>query len=77
MAREHGAWGILLVPLAAGVSVGLLAGGDGRSFVPFVLAALSLFWLRAPVESWSEAPRFERERQARFRSCGRLSFGWQ
>src|SRR5260370_6250043 len=25
--REHGAWGILLVPLVTGASVGLLAGG--------------------------------------------------
>jgi len=51
--REHGAWGILLVPLAAGALVGLLAGGGGRSLVPFVLVALALFWLRTPVESWA------------------------
>jgi len=50
--REHGAWGILLVPLSTGASVGLLAGGDGWGLVPFSIAALALFWLRTPVESW-------------------------
>ena len=30
--REHGAWGILLVPLFAGATIGLLGGGDP---VPF------------------------------------------
>jgi hypothetical protein len=32
--------------------VGLFAGGGARSLVPFALAALSLFWLRTPLESW-------------------------
>ena len=50
--REHGAWGILLVPLLTAASVGLLAGGGGGSLLPFILVALSLFWLRTPVESW-------------------------
>lgn len=48
--REHGAWGILLVPLATGAAVGL-AGGHG--FLPlllFTLAALALFCLRVPAE---------------------------
>src|SRR5579871_2061925 len=50
--REHGAWGILLVPLATGAVLGLLAGGDGTSLAPLMAAALALFWLRTPVESW-------------------------
>ena len=50
--REHGAWGILLVPLATGACAGLFAGGGGAGLVPFLLVALSLFWLRTPVESW-------------------------
>ncbi|HYX69113.1 MAG TPA: YwiC-like family protein [Terriglobales bacterium] len=48
--REHGAWGILLVPLATGAAVGL---ETGRGFFPlllFTLAALALFCLRVPVE---------------------------
>ena len=51
--REHGAWGILLVSLLTGASVGLLAGGGDRSLAPFVLVAVALFWLRTPVESWT------------------------
>lgn len=54
--REHGAWGILLVPLVVGASVGLFAGGAAGGLAPFVLVALSLFWLRTPLESWIGAP---------------------
>ena len=50
--REHGAWGILLVPLITGACVGLLAGGGAWGLAPFSTAALALFWLRTPVESW-------------------------
>jgi hypothetical protein len=32
--------------------VGVLAGGAAGGLVPFLLAVLSLFWLRTPVESW-------------------------
>jgi YwiC-like protein len=50
--REHGAWGILLVPLVTGASVGLLAGGRAWPLAPLSIAVLALFWLRTPVESW-------------------------
>jgi hypothetical protein len=50
--REHGAWGLLLVPLATGAAVGLFAGGSALPLVTFTVAALALFWLRTPVESW-------------------------
>ena len=50
--REHGAWGLLLVPLATGGTVGLLAGGNVLPLVALTVAALALFWLRTPVESW-------------------------
>src|SRR5579871_6578798 len=49
--REHGAWGILLVPLVAGAAVGIAAGGRGLSLVPLTVLTLSLFCLRTPVES--------------------------
>jgi len=50
--REHGAWGLLLIPLVTGASVGLLAGGNGSSLAPLTIAALALLWLRTPIESW-------------------------
>lgn len=49
--REHGAWGILLVPLLVGGSVGILRGGKIEPIALLLGAALSLFWLRVPVES--------------------------
>ncbi len=49
--REHGAWGILLVPLATGAVVGGMAGGSVAAVLVFLLAALALFCLRTPVES--------------------------
>src|SRR5207244_12990037 len=48
--REHGAWGILLVPLATGAIVGLLSNGRVFPLVLLTLLALALFWLRTPVE---------------------------
>src|SRR5262249_10634568 len=50
--REHGAWGMLLIPLATGASVGLLGGGRLTPVLLLSLAVLALFWLRTPVESW-------------------------
>ncbi len=50
--REHGAWGLLLVPLATGGAVGLLKGGNFLSLLILTIAAIALFWLRTPVESW-------------------------
>jgi hypothetical protein len=50
--REHGAWGILLIPLMCGASVGLMNGGGGGYLLPFAVAAFTLYWLRTPLESW-------------------------
>jgi hypothetical protein len=50
--REHGAWGMLLVPLVTGAAVGLLAGGRAAPVLLLTTAVLALFWLRTPVESW-------------------------
>jgi hypothetical protein len=50
--REHGAWGMLLVPLATGAVASLNSGINGGALALFILAAMSLFWLRTPVESW-------------------------
>lgn len=50
--REHGAWGLLLVPLATGGALGVLAGGNAFPLAAFTVAAIALFWLRSPLESW-------------------------
>src|SRR5271157_3721271 len=50
--REHGAWGMMLVPLATGAVVALRAGINGGALTLFILAAMSLFWLCTPVEAW-------------------------
>jgi len=39
--------------LITGASVGLLSGGKPSGLVPLCLAAVALFWLRTPVESWT------------------------
>jgi len=50
--REHGAWGMLLVPLVTGAAVATQNGVNVGGLTMFVIAAVSLFWLRTPVESW-------------------------
>jgi hypothetical protein len=49
--REHGAWGLLLVPMITGAGVALRAGVHVTPFLLLLTAALALFWLRTPVES--------------------------
>ncbi len=50
--REHGAWGMLLVPLVTGAVVAERSGINGSALTLFVTAAMSLFWLRTPLEAW-------------------------
>jgi hypothetical protein len=50
--REHGAWGMLLVPLATGAVVAARSAINPLALTLFVIATLALFWLRTPVEAW-------------------------
>lgn len=50
--REHGAWGMLLVPLATGAVAASHIGVNPTALTLFFVAAMSMFWLRTPVESW-------------------------
>ena len=50
--REHGAWGMLLVPLVTGAAVGFMSSNRVLPLLLFVMTALGLFWMRTPVESW-------------------------
>lgn len=49
--REHGAWGLLLVPMITGAGVAFREGSLILPFALLIVAALALFWLRTPVES--------------------------
>ena len=50
--REHGAWGMLLVPLATGAAAGNPHGERFIGILIFAAAALGLFFLRTPLEAW-------------------------
>ena len=49
--REHGAWGLLLVPMVTGAGVAFRESNHVVPVLLLLLAALALFWLRTPVES--------------------------
>lgn len=49
--REHGAWGMLFVPLVTGAWIGIADGGSASDVALFALTAFLLFCLRTPVES--------------------------
>ncbi len=50
--REHGAWGMLLIPLLSGAAVGWLTASQWQSLLLLTLASLALFWMRTPMEAW-------------------------
>ena len=68
--REHGAWGLLFVPLATGGAIGALAGGNGLPLIALTIAALALFWLRTPLESWLGTSLVRVQSQRERRSVG-------
>jgi len=49
--REHGAWGLLLVPMVTGAGIAFRESSHIVPAVLLLLATLALFWLRTPVES--------------------------
>ncbi|HVI09188.1 MAG TPA: YwiC-like family protein [Candidatus Binatia bacterium] len=49
--REHGAWGLLLVPLFTGGATAVIGDGALLPVIALMIAALLLFWLRTPLES--------------------------
>lgn len=48
---EHGAWGLLLVPLVTGAGVAFHQSHHVLPALLLLTAALALFWMRTPVES--------------------------
>ena len=49
--REHGAWGLLLVPMVTGAGIALRQSSNLFPFVLLLTTAIALFWLRTPLES--------------------------
>lgn len=49
--REHGAWGLLLVPMITGAGVAFRQASHIFPLILLSAAALALFWLRTPFES--------------------------
>lgn len=49
--REHGAWGLLMVPMVTAAGVAFRHSTNIFPFVLLITAALALFWLRTPLES--------------------------
>lgn len=70
--REHGAWGILLVPLVTGAALGFNSPARILPLILFTLGALALFCLRTPAEAWLATsplrPQNASERRAVFSS---------
>jgi YwiC-like protein len=48
---EHGAWGLLLVPMVTGAGVAFHHASQIFPLILLLTAALALFWLRTPLES--------------------------
>ena len=68
--REHGAWGLLFVPLLTGAAAGLIEGGRFFPLVLLTLASLALFWMRTPVESWLGTSPMRAQSEAEKRLVG-------
>lgn len=49
--REHGAWGLLLVPFVTGAGVALHENAHILPGLLLLTAALALFWMRTPLEN--------------------------
>jgi hypothetical protein len=49
--REHGTWGLLLVPMVTGAGVAFRESSNVFPFLLLLTSALALFWLRTPLES--------------------------
>ncbi|HEX8924848.1 MAG TPA: YwiC-like family protein, partial [Terriglobales bacterium] len=50
--REHGAWGLLLIPLITAACIGVPKGGGITDLLMLVAVTLTLFWVRTPLEAY-------------------------
>ena len=73
--REHGAWGMLLVPLTTGAIVAAGAGANFRALGLFLVAALALFWMRTPLEAWLGTTAIKAQSPSQRAAVVRVSLG--
>jgi len=73
--REHGAWGLLLIPLFTGMAVGATSTPRIFPLVLFPIAALTLFWVRTPMESLLGTTPLSAETPAERRMALLMSMG--
>ena len=71
--REHGAWGMLLVPLSTGAVVAAQSPINALALALFVIAALGLFWIRTPLEAWMGTSAIKVHTQAERKAVLRVS----
>lgn len=65
--REHGAWGILLVSLITGASIGFSSATDLSALLWLTVAVLAAFCLRSPIENSLPASPFRARGSAEWR----------
>jgi hypothetical protein len=65
--REHGAWGLLLVPMITGAGVAFRQASHIFQLILLAAAALALFWMRTPLENLlgTSAMRAQNSEEAR------------
>ena len=67
--REHGAWGMLLIPMLTGGILGFRSGHDFWSLALLVVAGFSLFCLRTPFEALIAVSPYRARNSAERRSA--------
>ena len=72
--REHGAWGMMLVPLAVGAIVAAGHGVNATALMLFATAAIAVFWLRTPLEAWMGTSAIKAQTAEERLAVKRLSF---
>jgi hypothetical protein len=50
--REHGAWGLLLMPLMTAACIGIPGSHALADLLMLIVATLTLFWVRTPLEAY-------------------------
>jgi YwiC-like protein len=73
--REHGAWGLLLVPMVTGAGVAFRESSQVLPVILLLIATLALFWLRTPVESLLGAAAMRAQNRQERRIVGMVIAG--